>query len=329
MMGLPLVTALIHAANSSTWMISPYLASMSLVYSWAPDSVYGNKTHPNSTMTRWARQRGIATARYPAGQASYWNWEDPSGAMGKSTLDPSFRPEDRVAADQWMSLDEYLDLCTEAGLRPLIGVNYNCHGNAWAPPLNESVARAVRQVEHVTKRGFWGALWYIGVPDPTLTLTLTCLELNPNPHGYTGNEDNSPQHADRWAAHARGMKAVDPSMKIFFNDNGLQPKVLKTFLGTVGSLVDGAEFHGKWPYGGTPKLPAGTYDEWLKEAVLRVGRTTSSADMGWLQVPLLERKTGQTWREKIAGLREAAKEAGRPDLLMANNEFGLGKPDRR
>ena len=27
-----------------------------------------------------------------------------------------------------MSLDEYLDLCEEAALTPLIGVNYNCHG---------------------------------------------------------------------------------------------------------------------------------------------------------------------------------------------------------
>ena len=40
----------------------------------------------------------------------------------------------------------------------------------------------------------------------------------------------------------------------------------------------------------------------------------------------MERKSGETWREKIAGLREAAEEAGRPELMLANNEFGLGKP---
>lgn len=40
----------------------------------------------------------------------------------------------------------------------------------------------------------------------------------------------------------------------------------------------------------------------------------------------MEHKSGQTWRDKIAGLRAAAKEAGRPDLMLANNEFGLGKP---
>ena len=31
--------------------------------------------------------------------------------------------------------------------------------------LEESVARAVRQVEHVVARGFAGALWYVGNED--------------------------------------------------------------------------------------------------------------------------------------------------------------------
>ena len=214
------VTALINGV--ALWTISPYLASMSLVYSWAPDVVYGNSSYRNDTMVKWARAHRLSTARYPAGEASYFNWEDPSGAMGKSTLDPNFHQQDRVPAYEWMSLDEYLDLCAKAGLKPLIGVNYNCHGKSWAP-LDESVARAVRQVEHVVKkRGFAGAMWYIG------------------------NEDGAPQHVERWAQHARAMKAVDPGMTIFFNDNDLQPKSLKSFLSKVGRLVDGAEFHGKW-----------------------------------------------------------------------------------
>ena len=40
----------------------------------------------------------------------------------------------------------------------------------------------------------------------------------------------------------------------------------------------------------------------------------------------MERKSGETWREKIAGLRQAAEEAGRPELMLANNEYGLGEP---
>ena len=87
------VTVDIHNFPDGIWRISPYLASMSLVYSWAPDQVYGGS---NSTMSDWSKENGLATARYPAGQASYWNWEDPSGLMGESTLDPDFDDSTRA-----------------------------------------------------------------------------------------------------------------------------------------------------------------------------------------------------------------------------------------
>lgn len=65
---------------------------------------------------------------------------------------------------------------------------------------------------------------------------------------------------------------------------------------------------GKWPYGGSPSwLPAFSYQDWLTE------------------VPLLEHKSKQTWRSKIKELRAAAVEVGRPEFLLANNEYGLGK----
>ena len=71
-------------------------------------------------------------------------------------------------------------------------------------------------------------------------------------------------HASRIAKHARAMKEVDPTMQIFWNDNNQSPSRLKDFLSTAGDAVDGAEFHGKWPYGGKPELDPGTYDEWIR-----------------------------------------------------------------
>ena len=47
--------ALVNASvGDAARTISPYLASMSLVYAWAPDVVYGNRTRPNDTMLSWA-----------------------------------------------------------------------------------------------------------------------------------------------------------------------------------------------------------------------------------------------------------------------------------
>merc|ERR1712232_1333393 len=162
------------------------------------------------TMADWSRKAGLHTARYPAGEASYWNWEDPSGTMGKTTLNPNFDEKDRAPAEDWMSLDEYLDLCEAAGLTPLIGVNYNCHMKYYVPQ-DESIARAVRQVQHVKGRGFKGAFWYIG------------------------NEDRADLHAAEIAAHARAMKSIDPDIKVFWNDNNQSPSRLKSFLAEAGA----------------------------------------------------------------------------------------------
>jgi len=76
----------------------------------------------------------------------------------------------------------------------------------------------------------------------------------------------------------------------------------------VGTVIDGAEFHDKWPFGGQPHLPSFDYTQWLEE------------------VPLVAHRNKATWRERIEQLRETAREIGRPDLLLANNEYGLGKP---
>lgn len=260
------------------WTISPYLSSMSLVYAWAPDAVYVK----NGSLSEYARQHRVATARYPAGMASYWNWEEPTGIMGQSAFDPSW---DGTAAptDQWMDIDEYLDFCEASGIRPLVGVNYNCHKSFWVSE-EDSIARAVRQVQHVKDRGFAGSFWYVG------------------------NEDGAAQHATRIMKHVVAMKQVDPTLKAFWNNNNMSPTNLKAFLEETGDVMDGAEFHGKWPYGGKPNINPFTVPMWMDE------------------VPLMEHKSKETWQAKIAGLRAAAAEAGRPELLLANNEFGLGKP---
>ena len=268
----------VSVAAQSSWTVSPYLASMSLVYAWAPDAAY-----KNGTMAKWAKHHRLNTARYPAGMASYWNWEEPSGYMGVTSLSANWTKEQQAPEEEWMSLQEYLDLCRVTDMMPLIGVNYNCHTRC-SVPANESIARAVRQVQFVAKAGFTGAFWYIG------------------------NEDGAPQHAALIAEHARAMKRVDPTLKAIWNDNGLSPAHLTEFLKTAGDVMDGAEFHGKWPYGGSPPhLPTFTFQDYLQE------------------VPLLEHKSKQTWRQKLSDLRATTKALGRPEFLLMNNEYGLGK----
>ena len=145
---------------TSSWTISPYLASMSLVYQWAPDEMYN--TSQNGSITKWAKRNHLNIARYPAGQSSLWNWEAPSGWMGISSFNP--KAPAPAPAEDWMSMTEYLDFCHEIGSQPLIGVNYMCGNNhkQCDIPANESIAHAVKQVQFTVAHGFPGAFYYIG-----------------------------------------------------------------------------------------------------------------------------------------------------------------------
>ena len=227
--------------------------------------------------------------------------------MGVSSLQSNWTVKEQAPAAEWMSLAEYLELCRSADLRPMIGVNYNCHNYQKCDvPRNESIARAVRQVQFVVKAGFPGALWCECPPRHSGKLAKTHKEWL-GVSRYIGNEDGAPQHAELIGAHARAMKAVDPTLQAFWNDNALSPEHLTAFLKATGDVMGGAEFHGKWPFGGSPGLPPRSWQQYLAE------------------VPLLEHKSRQSWRQKIGELRATLKTLGREDFFLANNEYGLGK----
>ena len=73
-------------SENSKWSISPYLATIHLLYTNAADGVYNN-----GTMGTWVKEKNIRSARYPGGTvAAYWDWENPCGGMGCWSLDPDF-----------------------------------------------------------------------------------------------------------------------------------------------------------------------------------------------------------------------------------------------
>jgi hypothetical protein len=266
---------------------------MSTVYCWAPDALYDLKL--NGSVTKWAQRNRLNMVRYPGGVASAWDWEYPTGYMGHSGLNPD---QPQAPAALWMSLGEYLQLCHELGSKPLVGVNYNCHnGEGCNRSLADSLSSAVKQVKYVVEQGFPGAFFYIG-----------------NEECQT---DCSGSHADLIVQHALAMKAVDPTIQTLWNCNELKAPALQAFLEQkgadgvtqYGTVMDGVDIHGKWPHGG-PDNSGIPFEQYLAE------------------VPLVDHKCGLglTWRQRIASLRRVSDAFGRPDFLLMNNEFGLGKP---
>ena len=234
----------------------------------------------------WMNTAEINTMRYPGGSiVKYWDWENPSGISTGDPWNPTWDSSNQVSESEWLGLDEYLDIVDATGMVPLLGVNINSGYDF--DKEQESIDRAVRMVNYVKNRGHGGAFWYLG---------------------NEGGNDGLTNEARLFKNHAMAMKAADPNIKTMFNHNNLTPSYLSDYLAIAGDYIDIAETHGKWPYGGSPNLAPGTFAEWQ------------------IECPLQDRKNGQReWRNTLQPLKQAAIDAGYPNLLFANNEYGLGK----
>ncbi len=311
---VPTISVTIDPSDEK-WIISPYLVGAHTVYYNDADAAYSD-----DSFALWCKQAGVGTMRFPGGSVvKYCDWENPSGYARGDPWQPNPDPADwngntntTAPEADWMSIDEYLHFCDVSGITPLIGVNYR--SGYLYNRMQDSIDRASNCVQYVVDAGYPGAFYYIGNEDMF----------------QVGGVYSS---ATNFIAHAAAMKAVDPTIKIFWNDNEAIASRVKDWLGAMhtdqtmypgkaGDYADGYEFHGKWPFGGSPvpSPPLGTYANWLTEVPLRDYKSGPDPD------PLTSDPNdwGKTWRQKIVEMKVAVAEAGFPDLLMANNEYGWG-----
>ena len=295
------------------WTISDYLVGMHSVYSTEPDTFYN---YEDRSYEKWLKDSKISTMRYPGGSVvRTYDWEDPTGWHQDNELEANYPQSDRwrngyddsedIDAMEWTSLDEYIEVVKASGITPLLGVNItSAHALKNTVPSVEanSVDRAVRMVKKLKDEGLAGAFYYLG---------------NEGKNGGWENE------ARLFIKHAKAMKVEDPTIKCMFNHNDLTPTYLTNYLNyedengdKAGDYIDIVETHGKWPYGGDPDMPNGTFSEWQTESPIRDRKngTTTQLNQG-----------GRAWRDAIPILETAASNAGFPDIKFANNEYGLGK----
>jgi len=262
--------------------IGEYLTGVHFVYSDEKD-----KTYADDSFAKWARQAGVSVARFPGGTVvKYWDWQNPTGYIKVDSWDDP--ASERAPPSDWMSVDEYLHFVDVSGVAPLIGINLL--SGVRNHRVEDSVTRARDQVKYVVSKGYKGAFYYLG------------------------NEEISPMGGINKAArmfvkHAKEIKRVDPSAKLFWNDNAVNEVRLRRFLEIAGDYADGVEFHGKWPYGGRENVQKVSVADWQQHypfSVLNRGR----------------------FSQRAFTLRRYASELGYPDLMFANNEYGLSQFQR-
>jgi len=257
--------------------IGKYLTGVHFVYSDESDAVYDD-----DSFAKWARNAGVTVARFPGGTVvKYWDWQNPTGYM---KVDPWDDPDAESAPPaDWMSIDEYLHFVQVSGVTPLIGINLL--SGVRNDRVEDSVTRATDQVKYVVSKGYNGAFYYLGNEEIR----------------ETGGIEEA---ARMFVKHAREIKRVDPSAKLFWNDNAVDRDRLRKFLAIAGDYADGVEFHGKWPYGGRKNVQKVNIADWQQHypfSVLNRGR----------------------FSQRALALRSYASELGYPDLMFANNEYGL------
>ena len=229
--------------------ITNYLTGVNTVYahenmgSW----IDGNKLNN-------LKNTGVSALRYPGGHVvSYWDWEFPYHNTYQNFWDPQYqnsldenrRAELKEENKDRMLLDDYFQLCQDANIEPIVGINMF---QGWKyGRTEESIQKAVRLVEH-------------------------CLEQNPNIKYFfldneAGHQPTKNNHVpiddyiDLIPAYSQAIKAVHPQAKLV--PNIMRWNLVERMIRETGQYWDVYDQH--WYYGSGGKWAYFNLDEWREE----------------------------------------------------------------
>lgn len=267
--------------DEEQFVISDRVMSLHMIYHTMPDSAFTNLLQvENMTIAQWAAKAGVGSMRYQGGTTvKYWDWQNPSYTYTSDPWNPNYSGPAKPDSEA-MGLDDYLRFVQESGIQPHIGIN-NFSGIKYNR-FQDSIDRAAAQIQYIVDAGYTGAVYYIG------------------------NEEDHRQGGPDGAAyidmlHAQAIKAIDPTCKIIWNNNGANGQNVRRMLEQCHGWLDGVERHGKI---------GGNFKKW---------QTTT---------PMPESNGGQSlYRTRANKIREAATRQGYPNIFIANNEYGGGKSD--
>ena len=190
------------------------------------------------------KETGISAFRYPGGHVvSFWDWEFPYHDTYKNFWDPNYENtldetklnELKTQYKDRMGLDDYLQICQDAHMKPLVGINMF---QGWRyDRTEESIQKAVRLVGH-------------------------CLQQNPNATYFfldneAGHQPEKNNHVpiDDYIqlipGYSQAIKAVYPHVKLI--PNIMRWNLVEKLIREAGQYWDIFDQHwyyntGKWAY---------------------------------------------------------------------------------
>ncbi|MCK4921757.1 MAG: T9SS type A sorting domain-containing protein [Bacteroidales bacterium] len=262
-----------------------------LIYDKEPDSLW---SAPEGLLFKEVKNLSSGILRYPGGVGTnYYHWNNPTGTYKDDNWNPNYNTSNNIDPDYWMSVDEYLSLCTEMGTIPLLGVNIES-GLVYNRE-QDGIDEAVSLVEHTKDLGFEGAYYYLGN----------------EPYVLDNNEVDlsATEYANRFLSYAIAIKNADPTAKTILNWHRYiaeKTEELHEIFQIAGEYIDVVDFHWYWENGTT------SFAEWRNQQGMR----TSVSSLGYI---------GGTYEEDAKAFKDTMSAWGYEDVKLASLEYNIGK----
>ncbi len=261
-----------------------------LIYDTEGDSLW---SAPEGLLNKEVKALSTGILRYPGGVGTnYYHWNNPTGTYKDDNWNPGYNPSNNVDPQYWMSVDEYLSLCTQLGTTPLLGVNIES-GLVYNRE-EEGINEAVALVNHVKSKGFQNAYYYLGNEPYVLD--------------NNGVKLSASEYANRFLSYAVAIKNADPTAQTILNWHRYiaeKTDELHEIFQIAGNYIDVVDFHWYWQNGKT------SFTEWRNQQ----GMKTSASSWDY---------TGGTYEEDAKAFKDTMAVWGYEGVKLASLEYNIG-----
>lgn len=253
------------------------------------------------------RRAGVGSLRYPGGhETGFFHWEHP----GVNGYEDRWAPKEQhgyapyrgpfqttwVHPDEWdtnesfMDFDQFMEACHAIGAEPVVGINLSS-GRKY-DRYQEGIDMALRWLRYCEEQGYDVKYWF--------------LECEPwhKENNYTFTDE---EYIEDTLAYGRALKAEFPDIKLITNPLGgrnfVNTEWLAWIIGETKEVVDYIDIHWYWAW------HEGSFDHWLEHTPIGFHHYGPRHQMGYA--------------EGVEMIREAAREAGAPDMGVMVLEWNI------
>ncbi len=195
--------------------------------------------------------------RYPDGApTTFYHWNNLNGQGYADNWDPNYNDKYDQEDVEFTNLDEYIAICRETGIKPLVGVNMS--SGVKHNRVEDGIEEAKALVQYCEDNDY-GVDYYFLDNEPYLK------------NGGGNRPMSVEEYIEQIKLYAPAIKAVNPDAKLIINwEVQLDKNLFWRLLRETHHLIDYVDAHWYWNWGNanfnewTRQLPMNTNNQWHK-----------------------------------------------------------------